>query len=90
MYLSIGINSRVVCVFFHCVTNYILLLFDNFASPEKNDGNFSESLFIASSMVMASPTYDAEPLSGKAAVGTGALAIRNRMSAFLVLPWGNT
>ena len=64
-------------------TNYTFYLGDCVSSL-KNDGNFAANSFTASSMAVARPTYDSEPASGKDAVFTGALAIRKRISTFLV------
>ena len=53
-------------------------------SPCKISGNIVDSSSMASSIELASPTYDCEPASGKDAVSTGAFDIRKSKSMVCV------
>ena len=44
------------CICSSCVRDYFVRLFDDRVPWTKNDGNFSDNSFIASSIAMASPT----------------------------------
>ena len=57
---------------------------EDFVSPCNISGKIVESSSMASSIALASPTYDCEPASGKDAVSTGAFDIRKSKSMVCV------
>ena len=81
-FCKFGVDFVCFCFGFDC--------FGSSSSSTKNAGKYSDSSFVASSMASARPTYDSEPASGKAAVFTGAFAIRKSKSIFFGPSSGNS